>query len=349
MKMDNCIALQSCPRGYHDDKARADRRYEITFLRVSLACFFRVSSAPPCELRSAPTSSLQHCEHSQSIQLHVPSLLPTTISTPLVALRAMSNPPTTQPSNAANTQSSTANSARTIQTAMSSPKSLTLILAATPSLGIGKSGGLPWPQLRKEMGYFARVTKRTSPHSIAQGDGVGEIATQQRRVNAVVMGRKTWDSIPPKFRPLKGRVNVVVTRNVDAFRSQLPASTHAAKAGDGKGEEVEVEGPLVASSVSDALSQLDSAQADVDKVFVIGGASIYQQALELKESRHVLLTKIQREYECDTFFGEDLEGGKWRKASFDELKEFTGEDLGEQAHVEEQGVSFEFCLYNRVD
>jgi dihydrofolate reductase len=221
------------------------------------------------------------------------------------------------------------------------PKSLTLILAATPSLGIGKSGGLPWPQLRKEMGYFARVTKRTSPTSITKGDAAGQFVEKGRRVNAVVMGRKTWESIPEKFRPLAGRVNVVVTRDVRGFGERVGAS--------GAEGEKEVEGPLVAGSVADALGLLQGGKTEVDKVFVIGGASIYKQSLELKEARHVLLTKIQREYECDTFFSEDLEGERWRKASVEELKEFTGEDFESGTEIEEKDVKFEFCLYNRVD
>lgn len=191
------------------------------------------------------------------------------------------------------------------------------------------------------MGYFARVTKRTTPTGISEGDAAGEMATKRHRVNAVVMGRKTWDSIPPKFRPLTGRVNVVVTRSVDAFKAQLPSGT--------QGEDYE--GPLVAGSVSDALSQLQSDKVglEVDKIMVIGGASIYEQALKLKEARHVLLTKIQEEYECDTYFSENLEGEKWRKASPEELKEFTGEALEDGTEIEEKGVKFEFCLYNRTD
>ena len=240
----------------------------------------------------------------------------------------------THASNAPHSQSTMANTM--------APKSLTLVLAATPTLGIGKGGGLPWPQLRKEMGYFARVTKRTDPTGISEGDAVGEMATKRQRVNAVVMGRKTWDSIPEKFRPLKGRVNVVVTRSVDAFKAQLPSSTHT---------DADIEGPLVAGSVSDAMSQLQGSNvgAEVDKIMVIGGASIYEQALKLKEARHVLLTKVQQEYECDTYFSENLEGGKWTKASLDELKEFTGEEFEDGAEIEEKGIRFEFCLYNRKD
>lgn len=219
------------------------------------------------------------------------------------------------------------------------PKSLTLILAATPSLGIGKSGGLPWPQLKKEMGYFARVTKRTSPTRISEGDAAGVLEEKKHRMNAVIMGRKTWDSIPPKFRPLSGRVNVVVTRDVQGFKEKLP------KEGEGDG----FEGPLVVDNVSDALSQLQHTKAEVDKVMVIGGASIYEQALQLKEARHVLLTKVKKEYDCDTFFSENLDGSKWRKASIEELKEFTGEDFEDGTEMEEKQVRFEFCLYNRVE
>ena len=73
---------------------------------------------------------------------------------------------------------------------------LTLIVAATLQNGIGQSGRLPW-RLPQEMAYFARVTT-TAPEG---------------NVNAVIMGRNTWESIPAKFKPLQKRLNVVVSRN----------------------------------------------------------------------------------------------------------------------------------------
>ncbi|KAH7076003.1 dihydrofolate reductase-like domain-containing protein [Paraphoma chrysanthemicola] len=208
---------------------------------------------------------------------------------------------------------------------MPKPPSLTLILAATPSLGIGKGNTLPWPQLKKEMGYFARVTKRVpSPLSAADGP---------RKVNAVLMGRKTWDSIPAKFRPLKDRLNIVITRNAEEFEKTLASKS-------------EVEGPLVATGILDALSKLES-KPEVDRVFVIGGASIYQTALELPQTKRVLLTNIRTEYDCDTFFPVNLEESVvWRKASREELEAFTGEKV-DDGGVEEQGVRFEFCLFER--
>ena len=71
---------------------------------------------------------------------------------------------------------------------------LTLIVAATLANGIGVKGSLPW-RLPNEMAYFARVTSRCP----------------ERALNALVMGRKSWESIPRKFRPLRGRSNIVVS------------------------------------------------------------------------------------------------------------------------------------------
>lgn len=154
------------------------------------------------------------------------------------------------------------------------------------------------------------------------------------------MGRKTWDSIPPKFRPLKDRLNIVITRKPEEFRAQVD------KAND-------VEGPMVASGIVDALSQLEdpastsSKGLEVEQVFVIGGASIYQTALEMPQTKRVLLTKIHNEYECDTFFPLNLEQTAfWRNASRQELAAYTGEEV-QEGGVEEQGVRFEFCLYEK--
>ena len=82
---------------------------------------------------------------------------------------------------------------------MASSKNFALIVAADLDGGIGKENKLPW-RLSADMNFFKNVT-------IGNGN------------NAVIMGRKTWDSIPPKFRPLPKRVNIVITRNVKIQRS----------------------------------------------------------------------------------------------------------------------------------
>jgi dihydrofolate reductase len=76
---------------------------------------------------------------------------------------------------------------------------LTLVVAATLSNGIGTKGNLPW-KLSREMAYFAKVTREGGPRSSSP--------------NAVIMGRKTWESIKPQYRPLKGRLNVVISSSI---------------------------------------------------------------------------------------------------------------------------------------
>jgi dihydrofolate reductase len=73
-----------------------------------------------------------------------------------------------------------------------------LVVAATEDLGIGLLSNLPW-RIPKDMAFFKQVTSKIPSPSTTQ--------------NAVIMGRVTWESIPPKFRPLDHRFNIVVSRN----------------------------------------------------------------------------------------------------------------------------------------
>jgi dihydrofolate reductase len=100
----------------------------------------------------------------------------------------------------------------------------------------------------------------------------------------VVMGRRTWDSLPDRFRPLPGRRNVVITRNV---------TWHG-------------EGAERAGSLDDALRLLDG----VPQVFVIGGGELYAEALPLADQ--LLLTEIDADVEGDTWFP------PWDRAAFEE-------------------------------
>lgn len=81
---------------------------------------------------------------------------------------------------------------------------LAMVAAMSLTNGIGKDGGLPW-RLKGEMAYFRKVTSH-----------VAEDEKRQGVRNAVIMGRKTWASIPPKYRPLADRVNIVISRTSSA-------------------------------------------------------------------------------------------------------------------------------------
>ncbi|KIW59655.1 hypothetical protein PV05_04090 [Exophiala xenobiotica] len=86
------------------------------------------------------------------------------------------------------------------------PKPVYVIVATSlnPPMGIGNQGDLPWPPIKADMAFFRKVTSHIAP---------SEAASTSRAFNAVVMGRKTWESIPAKFRPLSNRVNVIITRS----------------------------------------------------------------------------------------------------------------------------------------
>jgi len=133
----------------------------------------------------------------------------------------------------------------------SSTPSLSLIAAVPRNGAIGKDNALLWRE-PEDQKHFRRVTMGCP----------------------VIMGRKTWDSLPERFRPLPGRRNVVVTRN---------ASWQA----DG----------------ADAVHSLDAALAllaGTPKAFVIGGAELY--ALALPHASELVLTEIDAELDGDTFF-----------------------------------------------
>ncbi|KAK1721582.1 dihydrofolate reductase-like domain-containing protein [Colletotrichum lupini] len=203
---------------------------------------------------------------------------------------------------------------------------LTLIVAATRNMGIGAKGGLPWTGLKKEMAYFARVTKRLPPQAPSDA------------LNAVIMGRKTWDSIPPRFRPLKGRLNIVISRSHPA---SLDAPSSAA---------------VKVSSLDQALAFLRSdasgaAAGKLGKVFVIGGAQIYGAALEVPEAKRVLLTRVMGEFECDAFFplklGGEGEGSEWAQVEKKGLDEWVGEEV-EGGEIEENGTRYEFQMWEKI-
>jgi dihydrofolate reductase len=213
---------------------------------------------------------------------------------------------------------------------MSSRIPLTLIVATTSNLGIGLKGALPW-RLRSEMQYFARVTTRVAPNS------------PNGSKNAVIMGRKTWESIPTKFRPLKNRLNVVISRN-----TTIEATT-------GSGTNAWEQEPIWVDSVERAVSILSEQQdgnsatslPTIARAFIIGGAQIYEATRELNEVDSVLVTRVFGEWDVDTYFPVDYDKEvKWKRASLDELRDFTGENIPE-GRIKEGETEFEYRLYKK--
>ncbi|WP_210546214.1 dihydrofolate reductase [Rhodoferax sp. PAMC 29310] len=141
---------------------------------------------------------------------------------------------------------------------------LNLIFARTANGVIGLNNAMPW-HLPEDLAHFKRQTLGCP----------------------VIMGRKTWDSLPPRFRPLPGRLNIVLSRQ--------PAW--------------QADGALRASTLTEACSQCP---ADSD-VWVIGGAEVYVQALPM--ATKVVVTEIDATFEGDAFAPEL--GAEWVETSRD--------------------------------
>ena len=166
------------------------------------------------------------------------------------------------------------------------PYDLVLIGAVARNGVIGRDGGLPW-HLSTDMAHFREIT-RGCP---------------------VVMGRRTWDSLSPRYRPLPGRTNIVLSR-----RAGWTA-----------------EGAQVAPSLQAALRLAQVRLDATRRVFVIGGAQLYREAMPLADVLE--LTEVQTDVAGDTQFP------FWDRAAFDEERR--------EAQQAEEGLAFDFVTYRR--
>ena len=162
---------------------------------------------------------------------------------------------------------------------------ISIIAAIGTNRELGKDNGLLW-RIPEDLKRFKRLT-----------DG-----------HPVVMGRKTWESLPEKFRPLPNRTNVVVSRDSG----------------------YQAEGAQVATSFEDALALADSAPG-AEEVFVIGGAQLYETALPHADRLH--LTRIDATSDADVYF-----------PPFKGL--FTASETGEPQDAD--GLSYRWVDYSRA-
>ncbi|XP_044302812.1 dihydrofolate reductase isoform X1 [Varanus komodoensis] len=181
---------------------------------------------------------------------------------------------------------------------------LNSIAAVSKNMGIGKNGTLPWPPLRNEFKYFQKMTKT---------------ATKEGKQNAVIMGKRTWFSIPEQSRPLKGRINIVLSKEL----KEIPKGAH-----------------YLAKSLDEALDLIESPElaSKVDMIWIVGGASVYKAAMDKPVFQRLFLTRIFHDFESDTFFPEiDLEKYKL-------LPTYDGVPVDIQ---EENGIRYKFEVYEK--
>ena len=138
-----------------------------------------------------------------------------------------------------------------------------LIAAIDSKSGIAKNGSIPW-NCPEDLRHFKDMT-------------TGHV---------VIMGRKTWESLPEKFRPLQNRINVVISAN-----------------GLLKTEHIQTYPNFVFSSIDHVIDHfsINKKQYANQKLFIIGGASIYNQFFKRNLIADVHLTMINYDYACDQF------------------------------------------------
>jgi dihydrofolate reductase len=146
-----------------------------------------------------------------------------------------------------------------------------LILARARNGVVGKGGVMPW-HLPEDLAHFRQVTLGCP----------------------VVMGRKTWDSLPPRFRPLPGRTNIVITRQAGW---QAP-------------------GAIRAASLPEAIAACGGAP----RAWMIGGADIWGQAMPLADIAEV--TEIEADFDGDVFAPHF--DGRWKEVARERHVSSTG-------------------------
>ena len=148
------------------------------------------------------------------------------------------------------------------------PKPIKLIVATDQNGGVGINNQLPW-SFRSDMQHFKLTTTRT---------------LDKNKQNAVIMGRKTWESIPAKFSPLPGRLNVVISRQP---KLDLP------------------EGVLHFTDPIQAIDKLQSNNS-IESIFCTGGAQLYTYYLDANLVSDIYLTLIESAFETDANLPIDL-------------------------------------------
>lgn len=197
------------------------------------------------------------------------------------------------------------------------PQISLVVAAMTPDLGIGMNGKLPW-RLKQEILYFRDITS----------------ACPEGSTNAVIMGHRTWESIPKKFRPLPNRVNVILSRS---FTNKSENGIYYYNSMD---------------SILEAFHKSDYLVLEkrINKIFIIGGAQVYNAFINDDRVDSLLLTNVSfvgdqnEKPQMDCFLNWDL--SKWNRRDTDELKKNVGVEFTEGL-IKEGDYEYEYTLWDR--
>jgi len=184
-----------------------------------------------------------------------------------------------------------------------------IIVAADSKNGIGKNNDIPW-NIPKDMKYFNDVTTDvTTDVTNHYLDAPGN------KQNVVIMGRRTWESIPGKYRPLKDRINVIISRTMEPP----------------KNEEY-----YICKTYSMAMNEwCMNKKKNINRVFLIGGAGLYFQGMRDSMCAMIYLTRIYGDFGCDRNIPEI--DGTFKITSCENLQT-----------TKESGIDYRFIIYTRT-
>ncbi len=196
--------------------------------------------------------------------------------------------------------------------AKSSIKMSLIVAMSNSNRGIGIKGAIPW-RIPKDLKHFSRTTTFTR---------------DTLKINAVIMGRKTWSSIPKGLRPLPNRLNVVIS---SAMTKETCDSN----------EKADQSLILICRSFEEAIQTiLENYSSRVESIYAIGGTSIYAEALKYPAGflKRIYLTRVFTDVECDTFMEpadflesfkklEEIEDKATFNVEFNEMQSDASSDL----------------------
>lgn len=175
---------------------------------------------------------------------------------------------------------------------------LKLIVATDRNYGFAKNGTIPWNS-HTDLNHFAELTTTTVDHT---------------KQNIVIMGRKTWDTLPIKHKPLKNRLNIIVSTTIK-IESETCRTFETIES-------------AVKFSIHMHLTK------KIENVFIIGGLSLYTYGLNSVLLDKVYLTRIDAEYNCDQYFPKKL------------LFDSSSREMAHDKTVIENNIRLEFMVFD---
>lgn len=158
---------------------------------------------------------------------------------------------------------------------------------------------------RNELRHFSRMTKKVTDFS---------------KKNVIIMGRLTYFGVPENKRPLPDRYNIVLTREPEKY--EFPSDV------------------IVCKSLNEALEKIQQPvlASTIENVWIVGGNSVYQEAMNSDKCYRIYFTKIMSTFDCDAFFPKITE--QFQRVPNDE-------DLTEEIQ-EENGIKYQYQIFEKL-